>query len=183
MLRSLSHALARSAGRLGLFWKMADASGAGRMTSPLASPPRSAASSGTSARTPSNLYVVRATPACHAGKDVAIGADEHNHLRKLGGAKLGRDLVHAAMVEQQDSSDHVFGHALSGPAYPMRRKIETETIRHGSEDISAARPCPPRIGRGTFQSTAGPTVARRLADSPRMAVALKKPQPFRDRLG
>ena len=43
-----------------------------------------------------------------------ISVDEVDHLFKLWGAKLGRDFINAAVVEQEDSRDYVFGHALSG---------------------------------------------------------------------
>jgi len=60
-------------------------------------------------------------------------ADEFDHLLKLKRAKLRYNLFDAALVEQQDSRDHVFGHALSGgPAHPIGRKIDTETIGHGA---------------------------------------------------
>jgi hypothetical protein len=61
-------------------------------------------------------------------------ADEFDHPLKLKRAKLRHNLFDAALVEQQDSRDHVFGHALSGgPAHPIGRKIETEAIRHDQE--------------------------------------------------
>jgi hypothetical protein len=60
-------------------------------------------------------------------------ADEFDHLLKLGGTKPGHNLVHAALVEQQDGRDHVFGHALSGgPAHFLRIEIEAEAIGHGA---------------------------------------------------
>jgi hypothetical protein len=46
-------------------------------------------------------------------------ADESYDLFKLDGAKLWCDLVHAAVVEQQDSRDHILGHAFSGRALPL----------------------------------------------------------------
>jgi hypothetical protein len=49
------------------------------------------------------------------------------------GAKLRYNLFDAAVVEQQDSRDHVLGNALSGgPPHILRMKIDTETIRHGA---------------------------------------------------
>ena len=43
------------------------------------------------------------------------------------------NLFDAALVEQQHGRDHILGHVFSGgPAQPMRKKIETETIRHGA---------------------------------------------------
>jgi hypothetical protein len=60
-------------------------------------------------------------------------ADEFDHLLKLGGTKPGHNLVHATVVEQQDSRDHILGHAFSGgPAHFLRVEIETETIRHAA---------------------------------------------------
>jgi hypothetical protein len=45
-------------------------------------------------------------------------SDEFNHLLKLGDAELGRDFVDASLMQQQNSRDDVFGHALSsGPAH------------------------------------------------------------------
>jgi hypothetical protein len=62
-----------------------------------------------------------------------ISVDEVDHLFKLGGAKLGRDFINAALVEQQDSRDHILGHAFGGgPAHFLWMKIETEAIRHGA---------------------------------------------------
>ena len=40
--------------------------------------------------------------------------DELDHLLKLGSAELGRDFVDSALMEQQDSRDNGFGHALGG---------------------------------------------------------------------
>jgi hypothetical protein len=45
-------------------------------------------------------------------------ADEFDHLLKLSGAKLRYNLFDAALVEQQDSRDHVLGHAFSGGLSP-----------------------------------------------------------------
>jgi hypothetical protein len=61
-------------------------------------------------------------------------ADEHDHLLKLEGAKLRYNLFDAALVEQQDSRDHILGHALSGgPAHFLRIEIKTEAIGHTHE--------------------------------------------------
>jgi hypothetical protein len=61
-----------------------------------------------------------------------VSADQHEHLLKLGRAELGRDLVHAVLMQQQHSTDHVLRHTLcDGPAQPVGRKMKTEAIRHG----------------------------------------------------
>jgi hypothetical protein len=42
----------------------------------------------------------------------------------------------SALVEQQDSRDHIFGHACSGgPAHFLQVEAEIETIRHGAGNI------------------------------------------------
>jgi len=61
-------------------------------------------------------------------------ADEFDHLLKLKPAKLRHNLFDAALVEQQDSRNHILGHTFSGgPAHFLRMEIETETIRHCAE--------------------------------------------------
>jgi hypothetical protein len=63
-------------------------------------------------------------------------ADEHDHLLKFKGAELRYNLFDAALVEQQDSRDHILGHAFSGgPAHFLWIKIDTETIGHGAGNI------------------------------------------------
>jgi hypothetical protein len=53
-----------------------------------------------------------------------------DHLLKLKGAKLRHNLFDAALVEQQDSRDHILGHTFSGgPAHFFWIKIEIEAIR------------------------------------------------------
>jgi hypothetical protein len=55
------------------------------------------------------------------------------HLLKLKEAKLRYNLFDAALVEQQDSRNHILGHALrGGPAHFLWIKIETEAIRHAA---------------------------------------------------
>ena len=55
-------------------------------------------------------------------------ADEFDYLLKLREAKLRYNLFDAALVEQQDSCDHILGHAFSGgPAHFLWIKIDTET--------------------------------------------------------
>jgi hypothetical protein len=82
-------------------------------------------------------------------------ADERYDPLKLGGAKLWRDLIDAAVMEQEDSRDHVFGHALGGgPDLFLRMKLENELVRLGQEDIPApdrrARRGRPSSGQRNF---------------------------------
>jgi hypothetical protein len=59
-------------------------------------------------------------------------ADQHDHLLKLGRAELGRDLVYGALMQQQNSRDHVLANALrDGPAHILWGKIKAEAI-HGA---------------------------------------------------
>jgi hypothetical protein len=61
-----------------------------------------------------------------------ISVDEVDHVFKLCRAKLGRNLINATVVEQQDSRDRAFAGAFSGrPAHILRVEIETEMIRAG----------------------------------------------------
>jgi hypothetical protein len=60
-------------------------------------------------------------------------ADEFDYLLKLRWAKLRYNLFDAVLVEQQDSRNHILGHAFSGgPAHLLRVEIETEAIGHGA---------------------------------------------------
>ena len=60
-------------------------------------------------------------------------SDELDHLLKLGSAELSRDLLNAALMEQQDSRDNGLGHALGGsPTHIVRMKTDVKTIRHSA---------------------------------------------------
>jgi hypothetical protein len=66
--------------------------------------------------------------------------DELDHVPKLDGAELGYDLVDAAFMEQQNSCDDGFGHALSGgPARIVGMKKKVKTIRHRTGNIFQKR--------------------------------------------
>jgi hypothetical protein len=76
--------------------------------------------------------------------EAGASADEHEHLLKLGRAELGRDLVYGALMEQQDSRDHVFVNALGGgPTRILRMKIETEASRHSAGRYTGCGPKAP----------------------------------------
>jgi hypothetical protein len=51
-----------------------------------------------------------------AGGICRRSANEHDRLRKLGGAKLGGDFVYAAVVQQQRSRDHALADAFASKA-------------------------------------------------------------------
>src|SRR5262249_48617408 len=54
--------------------------------------------------------------------------------------ELGCDLLHASLMEQQDSRNDGFGHALSdGPAHIVGMEKEVKMIRHVQEYIPKAR--------------------------------------------
>jgi hypothetical protein len=60
--------------------------------------------------------------------------DKLNYLLELDGAELGHDLLNASLIEQQDSRNDGFGHALSGgPAHIISTKMNAKTIRHAQE--------------------------------------------------
>ena len=66
--------------------------------------------------------------------------DELDHLLKLGSAELRHNLVDASLMQQQNSRDNGFGHALGGgPAHIVWMKKNAKTIRHVQEYIPIAR--------------------------------------------
>ena len=56
--------------------------------------------------------------------------DELDHLLKLGSAELGHNLVDASLMQQQDSRDNGFGHALGGS--PAHIDLDEEELRNDS---------------------------------------------------
>jgi hypothetical protein len=64
--------------------------------------------------------------------------DELDHLIKLGSTELGCDLLHASLMEEQDSRNDGFGHALSGgPAHIVWIKKSTTSSSAGIYSNSA----------------------------------------------
>jgi hypothetical protein len=60
--------------------------------------------------------------------------NELDHLLELDGGEFSHDLLNASLMEQQDSRDDGFGHALSGgPARIVGMKKKVKTIRHAQE--------------------------------------------------
>ena len=58
-------------------------------------------------------------------------ADERYDLLKLGGTELGRDVINAAHMEQQNGRDNSFRYALSsGPAHINWMKDNSKAICH-----------------------------------------------------
>jgi hypothetical protein len=75
-------------------------------------------------------------------------ADERYDPLKLGGAKLWRDLIDAAVMEQEDSRDHVFGYALGGgPDLFLRMKLETNWFVMGRKIYRLRTAGPGTAGR------------------------------------
>jgi hypothetical protein len=63
--------------------------------------------------------------------------DKHNHLFKLDGVKLRRDVIHARFVQQQDGRDHILANPFGGsPTNVLRMQLQAKATRHGAEDIS-----------------------------------------------
>ena len=58
-----------------------------------------------------------------------ISADQHDRMLKLRRTELRRDLIHAAIVEQQDSRNDVLANALrDSPAHILWVKIKAEAV-------------------------------------------------------
>ena len=66
-------------------------------------------------------------------------SDKLDHLLELGSAEFSRDLLNASLMQQQDSRDNGFGHALSGgPSDIIWMKEHPKTIRHCAGIYSVA---------------------------------------------
>ena len=98
---------------------------------------------------------------CSARVKARRSADERNEPLKLGGAKLERDLIDAALMQQQDGRGDAFGHSLiAGPAQSIRMKIHPETIGHGEGTYPAlwrAHTAPLRAGARGMRLTLLPS--------------------------
>jgi hypothetical protein len=74
------------------------------------------------------------------GIETRRSAYEIDDPLKIHGTKLGRDLIDATLLEQQDGSDDSFRYALSGgPAHILGIEKNSKTIRHGHVDADTLR--------------------------------------------